>query len=218
MAKCIECRKRAGLFSCNYAGKNVAEANEYPDRISGPWLPGGGPLKFSPEGFLCVTCANKRKYECAKHGNIDDKFDSGCAPQCRACKTESHILSRRNNILSWQPNMPVASGGSCITGDSEGEMRFAYFCPVCNRNAFVTCHQCGCSIYNVTIGSGFPKVGIISCSDCSTSLQEGSLPVYMTGLRCPSCKYRDDDRSTYGFTYRPVPTDYTIEDIEALIK
>jgi len=84
---CIECGKKKGFMSVNYAGFNI-KSNKYvypfPERIKDLILPGD-----KSKDFLCADCASKRTIECSVHGMITDgKFAVGVAPACKQCKEE----------------------------------------------------------------------------------------------------------------------------------
>lgn len=82
--RCVECGKKRGIFTFNYAGFNMDENKfAFKERIEPLILP-GNPI----EDFLCAKCANKRKVICKVHGICEGTFFLGNHPICIKCAEE----------------------------------------------------------------------------------------------------------------------------------
>lgn len=110
---CMQCGKRKGVFSRNYAGFNVrAKAHHpYPERMEPSVLPGD-----KKGTFLCADCAGRHDIDCSEHGRLLDRIKNGRAPLCRRCEKESTIekvdasLRRKLEALSklqQHPEQPL---------------------------------------------------------------------------------------------------------------
>jgi len=89
---CLECGKKKGFWSINYAGHDVRAYSKhpFPERIKELVLPGD-----KTKDFLCEHCANKREAECTTHGQLkNEKFIGGLPPICTKCKDEHKSMKR----------------------------------------------------------------------------------------------------------------------------
>lgn len=90
--ECLECGKKKGFLSLNYAGHDVQAYSKhpFPERVKELILPGD-----ATKDFLCEDCANKRNAECASHGPLKaEKFIGGLPPICTKCKDEHKSMKR----------------------------------------------------------------------------------------------------------------------------
>lgn len=102
---CLECGKKKGIFSHNYAGFDVRQAGSHPfvDWIEPLILPGS-----KDKEYLCVECANKRTVSCRHHGKLKSRIKHGLAPSCQICVKNADVfrtpLEWRNwGQLRWLP-------------------------------------------------------------------------------------------------------------------
>lgn len=123
VSHCMECGKKKGFMSVNYAGFNIKDnkyIHAFPERIKDLILPGN-----KNQDFLCADCASKRQVECSVHGIVSNgKFALGIPPTCKQCTEEKQIQRKQEQEMLATTKTASATVPEVVIDMPESQEKF----------------------------------------------------------------------------------------------